>query len=96
MPIKNEDISFVLLNLGICGLYFDDGAVYHENANTYLQRANKLDPSNADIWGYLTLIAMVKVKVIKPLEVFLSLKEAIKLKISNFPVLKKIAEQLLQ
>jgi hypothetical protein len=75
--------SFVLYFMSICAL--ETG--FHGKADRLVQ-ANLLDPNNPDIWGQLSLLRAVWDQWNAA---FICLKEALKLKLSNLDILKKLA-----
>lgn len=51
MCASNYPTAFSFMNLGVSCLYLQE----FENAEKVLRKANILDTSNANVWGYMTL-----------------------------------------
>ena len=51
MCASNYPTAFSFMNLGVSCLYLEE----YENAEKVLRKANILDTSNANVWGYMTL-----------------------------------------
>lgn len=74
------------MNLGIACLYLQE----YEHAEKVLVKANILDTSNANVWGFLTLCMLKKGKRIN--NAFQSLKQSITLNIDNIELMIDIGE----
>ena len=56
MCANNYETAYSYMNLGIACLYLED----YQNAENLLKKANILDTSNANVWGYMTLVMLKK------------------------------------
>lgn len=86
MCASNYDTAFSFMNLGVSCLYLKE----YTNAEKVLQKANILDTTNPDVWGYITL-AMLK-NDCRINSAFQSLKESIRLGIYNTDLLLDIGQ----
>lgn len=86
MCASNYPTAFSFMNLGVSCLYLEE----YENAEKVLRKANILDTSNANVWGYMTLAMINNGKRIN--SAFQSLKESIRLQIDNKDLMFDIAQ----
>jgi len=56
MCANKYETAYSYLNLGIACCYLGD----YQNAENLLKKANILDTSNADVWGYMSLVMLNK------------------------------------
>mgnify|MGYP000447899474 CR=1 FL=1 len=84
MCAVNYETAFSFMNLGIACLYLDE----YENAEKLLTKANILDTSNSNVWGYMTLVLLKNGNRVN--SAFQSLKESIRLNINNDDLLLDI------
>lgn len=54
MCANNYETAFSFMNLGVACLYLEE----YENAEKVLTKANILDTSNSNVWGYMTLVML--------------------------------------
>jgi len=85
-----NETAFAFMNLGISLLYLQE----YEHAEKILTKANILDTSNPNVWGYMTLVLLKKGQKTNGLEqnAFQALKESIRLKIDNTDLMLDIGE----
>jgi tetratricopeptide (TPR) repeat protein len=69
------------------------GLDLYDDAQRALQQANKLDRTNARVWGYLTLVCLLTEKVPQAKQVF---GQALKLNMSDATLLRNISRLFLQ
>ena len=86
MCANNYETAFSYMNLGIACLYLKE----YKDAENVLQRANILDTSNSNVWGYMTLAMIKNGKRIN--NAFQALKEALRLGIQNSELILDISE----
>lgn len=85
MCADNYETAFSYMNLGIACLYLKQ----YNDAESVLQRANILDTTNSNVWGYMTLAMIKNGKRLN--NAFQSLKEAMRLGIDNSELILDIA-----
>lgn len=56
MCVNKYETAYSYLNLGIACCYLGE----YQNAENLLKKANILDTSNANVWGYMTLVMLKK------------------------------------
>mmetsp|Transcript_22914 Transcript_22914/g.35248 ORF Transcript_22914/g.35248 Transcript_22914/m.35248 type:complete len:129 (+) Transcript_22914:2624-3010(+) len=81
-----NETAFSFMNLGIACLYLQE----YEHAEKVLTKANILDTSNPNVWGYMTLVMLKKGSRIN--NAFQALKESIRLGIDNTDLMLDIGE----
>lgn len=81
MCANNYETAFSFMNLGIACLYLQE----YSDAEKLLTKANILDTSNANVWGYMTIVLLKNGK--RTNNAFQTLKEAMRLKIHNSELL---------
>lgn len=86
MCAVNYETAFSFMNLGIACLYLEE----YENAEKVLTKANILDTSNSNVWGYMTLVMLKNGNRVN--NAFQSLKESIRLNINNDDLLLDIGQ----
>lgn len=85
MCCKKYETAFSFMNLGIACLYLED----YKTAESVLAKANILDITNANVWGFMTLVMLKNGNRVN--NAFQALKEAIRLKILNSELLLDIS-----
>lgn len=86
MCADKYETAFSFMNLGIACLHLDE----FDNAEKVLMKANVLDIQNSNVWGYLTLVMLKSGERVN--SAFQSLKESIRLGISNETLMLEIGE----
>lgn len=77
MCANQYETAFSFLSLGIACLRLKD----YDSAEKVLSKANIQDISNSNVWGYMTLVMLMKGNRVN--NAFQSLKESIRLQINN-------------
>jgi tetratricopeptide (TPR) repeat protein len=77
MCASQYETAFSFMNLGIACLRLKD----YDSAEKVLTKANIQDISNSNVWGYMTLVMLMKGNRVN--NAFQSLKESIRLQINN-------------